>query len=102
MLKFTLGKFAKMTAELEHSYCKAGRYLIYQQNEDTITWKSARKKDWLKQELELHKEMKNMGASTETLILRWLYWFNRAFSKRKWWLVSDRSNQASDNGKCFF
>lgn len=102
LLKFTLGKFAKMTAELEHSYCKAGRYLIYQQNEDTITWKSARKKDWLKQELELHKEMKNMGASTETLILRWLYWFNRAFSKRKWWLVSDRSNQASDNGKCFF
>ena len=94
------GKFAKITSTIKNSYYSKGKFLLRYTNNNIIV-KRKTKKEKLKYEIRLLKELKSYKKYS-IILYRILYYVMKKINKKEIWLISDRENFARDNGEAFF
>ncbi len=95
-----LGKFTGIDVDFKESYVVKSNYIFTTKNNKIIISKKTRKN--LKNvEMQLLKYLKK-HKKNNIVRMRYIYFLCRKFKKKPIWIVSDRTNVASDNGIAFF
>ncbi len=101
--KLSLGDHAPLSTQLKNAfYFSENRILTFRKGEFSL--RLAGKKALIKSELALRKEIKTKKFYDYKTILRIraLAYIHRFIFKKPIWLISDRMNQADDNGEAFY
>lgn len=95
-----LGKFTGIDVDFKESYVVKSNYIFTTKNNKIIISKKTRKnlKNVEKQFLKYLKKNKKNNI----VRMRYIYFLCRKFKKKPIWIISDRTNVASDNGIAFF
>ena len=97
LMKF--GKFAKLSNN-KGSYYQREKYIIKARRK-CITVIENNLKNRIKSEIRYIKNLLKENQN-EIVFIRLLYYIFKAFKKKDIWIISDRSNEANDNGECFY
>jgi len=99
-LNINFGKFAKINKSLKNHYYAKGKYMIKTSCNEIIVMEK-------KVSRIIINELKNFQQLLQlkyikTIFYRYFAIVLRAFRKKTYWLVSDRINNAGDNGEAFY
>lgn len=104
-LRFSFAQLTPLVSELEHSYCRFGKYLLEHDGDQLLISAPADMKQAVKDhEALLEQELLTRGGEQMVKLRRKVRQTQRwnRLKKQKLWLITDRAEVAGDNGEAFF